>query len=343
MPRGAAPLIIPVFLPHAGCRYRCVFCNQLKTAGDLPPLPTPARVAETIRTFLDFPANRNRSAQIAFYGGTFLGLEKPYILSLLETAGGFAPEGGGISIRFSTRPDTVDSESLDLIREFPVSTVEIGAQSMDDSVLRLSKRGHTADETETAVRLLKRLGYEVGVQLMVGLPGESEESAFRTARRIIRLSPDFVRIYPALVLSGSRLEKWYAEGRYTPLTLERSVTLVKHLYLEFTAKRIRVIRMGLQANSELDTGGGRVAGPYHPAFGHLVHSEIFLDRAESVLSAAAPFSGPVALKVNPRSLSRLQGLGNRNLDLLKRKFALARLDIRTDPLLDPEKVVLCGA
>jgi histone acetyltransferase (RNA polymerase elongator complex component) len=342
MPQSAPPLIIPVFLPHAGCRHRCIFCNQFKTAGNLPSLPAPERVAETIRTFLDFPKNRNRCAQVAFYGGTFLGLEKPYIRSLLETAAGFAQQGSAASIRFSTRPDTVDSESLGMIRHFPVSTIEIGAQSMDDAVLRLSGRGHTAEETETAVRLLKKLGYEVGVQMMTGLPGEGEESAFHTARRISALSPDFVRIYPALVLSGSLLETWHQEGKYTPLSLERSVTLVKRLYLHFRSNGIRVIRMGLQANDALDSGLGLVAGPYHPAFGHLVHSEIFLDRAELVLSESG-VSGQVILKVHPRSLSKLQGIKNRNLEILKRKFALASLEIRADPLLDKDAVALCRA
>ena len=184
---------------------------------------------------------------MSFYGGNFLGLESPKILSLLAEADRFARSGAVDSIRFSTRPDTITPERLDLVSGFPVATVEIGAQSMDDGVLAQSRRGHSAEDTRTAVRRLKARGLEVGLQMMVGLPGDTPEKALETAREIAALSPDFVRIYPTLVLKNSRLATWYHQGRYAPLSLDAAVSDVADFYAFFSLRRIPVIRMGLQA------------------------------------------------------------------------------------------------
>jgi histone acetyltransferase (RNA polymerase elongator complex component) len=244
------------------------------------------------------------------------------------------------SIRFSTRPDTIDTDRLDIIKDYPVSTIEIGAQSMDDRVLAEAKRGHLASDTQRAAALLKERHYETGIQMMVGLPGENEESSLSTGHRIEELAPDFVRIYPAVVLKDSLLAKWYRNGRYRPWSLERSVAQVKKLYLLFKNKGIRVIRMGLQAAEDLDSGAAILAGPYHPAFGHMVHSEIFLDMAVSVMKAERISQDAAVLKVHPRSISKMRGLNNKNVDILKKIFHIQSIQIVPDPSISEYKLAL---
>jgi histone acetyltransferase (RNA polymerase elongator complex component) len=201
---------------------------------------------------------------------------------------------------------------------------------MNDHVLDAAKRGHTALDTEKAIALLKERNYEIGLQMMVGLPGDDESKALATAHRIADFAPDFVRIYPTVVLAGSPLAAWYKKGDYLPLALEQGVTLVKELYLLFDEKNIRVIRMGLQASEDLDDGATILAGPYHPAFGHLVFSEIFLDRATLLLKKNIPLSDTITIRVHPRSIPKMRGLKNSNIDILKKKFRIKSLKIVPD-------------
>ena len=250
-------------------------------------------------------------------------------------------EAGKIdSIRFSTRPDTVDDERLDLLKDYPLSTIELGVQSMDDDVLTISNRGHTASDTKKAVSLLKERNYEIGLQMMVGLPGDNEKKALATGHSIAGMSPDFVRIYPTVVLANSLLALWYTQGKYSPLSLERCITLVKHLYLLFKENKIPVIRMGLQSSKNLDNGTTILAGPYHPAFGHLVFSEIFLDKAASIIKSKLTMHDGITLKVHPSSVSKMRGMKNINTDILKKQFHIKTLKILSDPDLAEDEVVV---
>jgi len=289
---------------------------------------------------LKYKGNRKKFVQIAFYGGNFLGLEKNDLKRLLQEAENFVSEGKVDSIRFSTRPDTISDEKLDILRSYTVFTVELGVQSMDEEVLEISKRGHTASDTNKATDLLKKQNYEIGMQMMIGLPGDDETKALETARRIADLSPDFVRIYPAVVLADSLLARWYEDGTYTPLPLDTAVTIVKKLYLLFTARSIRVVRMGLQASEDFDRGTLILAGPYHPAFGHLVFSEIFLDMAVSRLETKTAFRDVVLIRIHPRNVSRIRGLKNRNIAILKRKFNLNTVQIVPDYSLNEDQLVI---
>ncbi len=198
--RGRRPRIVPVFLPHAGCPHRCVFCNQhaitRQQAG--APLPDPRTV---VTRWLGRRPQDPVNVQLAFYGGNFLGLAREHLASLLDAARHLMAEGWIGALRFSTRPDTVDDRRLALLAGMPVAAVELGVQSMDDAVLGLSRRGHTAAQTEVASELLKAAGYKVGMQMMIGLPGQGASSAMASGDRIVRLAPDFVRIYPCLVLA----------------------------------------------------------------------------------------------------------------------------------------------
>lgn len=277
---------------------------------------------------------------MAFYGGNFLGLKKDHIRLLLDETTKFVTNKRVDSIRFSTRPDTIGVKQLDTIKDYPVSTIEIGVQSMDDKVLAMAQRGHTALDTAKAATMLRERNYEVSMQMMVGLPGDDETKSMFTAQRIASLSPDFVRIYPTVVLADSRLAVWYQKGEYTPLSLSRCVALVKNLYLFFKSKKIPVIRMGLQASDDLAKGTTILAGPYHPAFGHMVHSKIFLDMATSIMDAAKGSCNKITIKVHPRSISKMRGLKNKNLEILKRKFQIESLDIIPDLTLAEDKLMV---
>jgi histone acetyltransferase (RNA polymerase elongator complex component) len=324
------PFIIPVFIPHAGCPHQCAFCNQRIITGNAGTVPSTETVRSQIQHFLKFKRPYHSLRQIAFYGGNFLGLEDASLVRLLKAASQFVASGEVDSLRFSTRPDSINQDRLDILKNFPIKTVELGAQSMDDSVLRMSLRGHTALDTETACDTLRQHGYELGIQLMIGLPGDSDDSAMNTAIKTAALSPDFVRIYPTIVLKNSLLARWYRQGRYTPLSLESAVTLAKNLYLFFRQKRIPVIRMGLQSSEDLDNDATILAGPHHPAFGHLVHSEIFLEMAKKELRSKIKPIREAVLFIHPCSFSKMQGLKSANIKILKREFQIGKIELVSD-------------
>lgn len=340
MQSPAKPFIIPVFIPHAGCPHQCAFCNQRTVTGTESRLLSPEQFRLLVKGYLKYKGARRGRVQIAFYGGTFLGMEKEVIEELLREAARFAEAGDVDNIRFSTRPDSIDDERLEWIRDYPVSTIELGVQSMDDRVLAMSKRGHTSEDTEKAVHLLKQRNYEIGIQMMVGLPGDDDAGSLRTAKKIAALSPDFVRIYPTVVLENSLLARWYRHGMYSPMAMEKCVTLVKQLYLIFKENSIPVIRMGLQASEDFEKGVNILAGPYHPAFGHLVYSEIFLDKASSMIASEDPPYRNVSLIVHPRAVSKMQGMGNHNIEILKHKFSIDTIEIIPDPALSENSLEL---
>ena len=331
------PFIIPIFLPHAGCPHRCAFCNQTSITGVDSKRPR-ISVSDQVERFLKYKGERRHFVQIAFFGGNFLGIKTDEMKHLLAEATEFVQAGRAGSIRFSTRPDTVDGHRLSLIKQFPVATIELGVQSMDDRVLLATNRGHTASDTERAFQRLKELNYETGIQLMVGLPGDSPARLRASARRIARLKPDFIRIYPTLVLAGSPLAKWYQDGCYTPLSLKEAVAEVKDIYRIFKKENIRVIRMGLQANEDLEKDSAILAGPYHPAFGHLVYSEIFLDKAISALESANLRGQKVFLHIHPQSVPKMRGLKNENIKKLRGKFHLPAIEIIPDGSLTEDQL-----
>ena len=349
---GCRPFIVPVFLPHLGCPHQCAFCNQTAITNTKLGKSSFENLHRQIEKFLNYSGKKRSPVQIAFYGGNFLGLKNDFITYLLQEATKFVKKGSVDGIRFSTRPDTVNRKNLGILKDFPVQTIEIGVQSMDDRVLAMSKRGHTSLDTERSICLLKEQNYEIGMQMMVGLPGDNASKALSTGRRIVALSPDFVRIYPAVVLEKSLLAQWYKQGKYVPLSLEECITLVKNLYNLFSKEKIPVIRMGLQASDNLEKKSTILAGPYHPAFGHLVYSEIFLDVATSIIESGLESnkipsnkSSPpnkssidtITIKVHPRSISKMRGLKNKNIEKLKERFNIKYLKIIPDTAIENDK------
>jgi radical SAM superfamily enzyme len=334
------PFIIPIFIPHAGCPHQCVFCNQVSITGAKQRIATPAELRIQIREFLKYKKENRKPLQIAFFGGNFLGLKTEEIKSLLDSAAEFVRDGQVNGIRFSTRPDTINERSLNTIKDYPVSTVELGVQSMDDQVLARAGRGHSASDTVRAVEHLKERHFRIGLQMMVGLPGEDETGALTTTQRIVDLGPDFVRIYPTLVVANSRLAGWYKSGDYTPLSLEKGVNLVKKIYLKFIKEGIDVIRMGLQASEDLEDRATVLAGPYHPAFGHMVHCGIFLDKAISAIESANSLKETLTIFVNPRSISKMRGLNNSNIKMLQSRFQLTSLAVKPDASIPEDSLMI---
>ena len=316
------PFVIPVFIPHAGCPHRCLYCDQTRTTSKERIFPTKAEIIDTIDQFLSFRKESGRWTEISFFGGNFLGLDQRQISHLLDTASTYIKSGKAQGIRFSTRPDTIDAQRLDLIKPYPVTTIEIGAQSMIATVLATTRRGHYPQDTVSAMALVKQYSYRTGLQMMVDLPGDTPQGALSSAQQMAALAPDFVRIYPCLVLKGSPLALWFSHGHYTPMSLEESVSLVKKIYRLFAQKHIQVIRMGLQPTTELNVGAGVVAGPFHPAYGELVYSALWLDALRSRLESEDLRAVDLAIELHPKVTSRVRGHNNNNLRLLRREFNL---------------------
>ncbi len=304
------------------------------------------RLSGVIHTYLQFKKNRDQ-VELAFFGGNFLGLETSRILALLKAVQPWIRQGQIHSIRCSTRPDTVTGRILDLARPFGLETVELGVQSMDDRVLTLAERGHTSEDTRKAMALLKDNGLKTGVQVMVGLPGDNDFGAVRTAEELTELKPDLARIYPLLVLEGSKIAQWYRSGRYEPLSLDQAVDQTKKIVTIFKHAGVSVARIGLQATEMMDDTSQMIAGPWHPAFGHLVLSALMFDQAcekiDTILAEQEGIEKPdkkksVVLQVHPRALSRLQGDRKTNFDRLAQTYPGRSFLIERVETLDIDQV-----
>ena len=333
------PLVIPLFIPHEGCPHRCVFCNQQLISGQEGPPLGAQEVGTTIRTWLEQARPEpHRQVQVAFYGGSFTGLAEARQRELLAAVQPFRQQGLVQEIRLSTRPDYIDPPRLELLRHFGVSTIELGVQSCDDHLLRRAGRGHSTADTLHACGLIKEAGFILGIQLLLGLPGETFATLRHTLATVTRLRPQFVRLYPLLVLRGSGLEQMYHQGAYRPLSLGRAVVQAAYLKKRFDDAGIRVVRMGLQPGAELEQS--LVAGPYHPAFGEMVQSRLMLRRTRQVL-AALPAHQAVTLVINPRDQSVFRGLHSRNIIRLQQLGLMERISLHTDPN-QPRQTVSIG-
>ncbi len=295
-------------MPHAGCPRQCSFCSQRAITGKGAG-PAPQDVYAAAETAARSLKERARQAEIAFFGGSFTAIEPGYMESLLQAARDCVKEYGFTGIRLSTRPDAVEEPVLALLKGYGVTAIELGAQSMDDRVLALNRRGHTAAQTIEAAGRIKSMGFEMGLQMMTGLYGDTAEGALETADKLIDLQPDTARIYPTLVLPGTGLARLYAQGRYAPQTLEQAVELCARLLGRFEEKGVRVIRLGLHAEKELEAG--LLAGPYHPAFRQLVESRMVFHRLTEQFARSGEKRQQVLVK--PNHLSTVQGHKKENL------------------------------
>jgi histone acetyltransferase (RNA polymerase elongator complex component) len=264
----------------------------------------------------------SREKQVAFYGGSFTAIHRDDQVRYLKEVQPFLASGLIDSIRISTRPDALDEETLSLLKEYRVKTVEVGVQSMIDEVLLLVHRGHCAADTVDAISRLKDKKFEVGLQLMIGLPGDTCDRFLQTLDRVIELKPDFLRIHPTLVLKGAPLEILWRDGKYSPLHLDQAVQWLKKGILRLENSSISVARIGLQPTQELERDF--LAGPYHPAFRQLVDSAIFFDMATSLLQVSQK-NGQALFFCHPKEISNLRGQRNENIQRLKKRFKLSEI------------------
>ncbi len=305
-------LVIPIFIPHRGCPHDCLFCNQQKISGTKRE-GAEVQVAGTIEEWLEHQGARTE-VQVAFFGGSFTCMDKYDQVELLEAVQPFIAAGKVGSVRCSTRPDCINAETINLLQKYNVATVELGVQSLDDAVLTKARRGHSAADCEKAFRMLKKGGIEVGIQLMPGLPGDTTYSFLKTVNRVIELAPDFVRIYPCIVVNDSGLEKLYEGGGFQPLSVEKAVAISGFCYSKFQNAGINVVRVGLQPSTSL--AKSVIAGPYHPAFGELVQSRLWLNKIKKKLMELKT-GEKLEMYLSHRDLSSVIGQQKKNIKRLE--------------------------
>ncbi|MBR2582667.1 MAG: radical SAM protein [Oscillospiraceae bacterium] len=333
---SARECVIPVFVPHLGCPHQCVFCDQRRISGSAE-----SASAETVRQAISSAAALPRSGakrQLAFYGGSFTAVPAALQEELLAVAAEAIARGELDAIRLSTRPDAIDDEVLARLRRFGVETVELGAQSMDDEVLRLSGRGHTAADVERAAAAIKAAGFRLILQMMTGLVGDSDEKDLATARRLIALRPEGVRIYPTVIVRGTPLWELWKRGEYREHTVEDAVRVCAKLLPLFEEAGIPVIRLGLNPTEEL-SGGEAAGGAYHSALGELVKSRVMLEKARALLKDVPPGSR-VRLGAAERSLSQAIGQKKENLLRLREECGLEDVKVVPAALKEREIVLL---
>lgn len=306
--------ILPIFVPHAGCPNDCVFCNQKRISGSLLPAS-----AETVRVAVSAIAPGS-GYELAFYGGSFTAMPEAEQEELLAATVPARKSGAVATLRVSTRPDAVTEEKLARLRRYGVETVELGAQSMCDEVLRRSGRGHTSLDTVKAAKLVKDAGFTLILQMMTGLPGSDDTRDIASARAIAALLPDGVRVYPTVILRNTPLYDLWRAGEYREHTVEDAVRVCARILSIFDDAEIPVIRMGLNPSDEL-SGGAAAGGAYHPALGELVRARLWRDRAEALLSGIEPGADAV-LAVSPNRVSVMTGQHRCNLLYLQERFSL---------------------
>lgn len=330
--------IIPVFIPHYGCTHQCIFCNQRKITGmDMPV--SPEQVSKTITEHLSM-ITEPRLVEVAFYGGSFTALKAEIQQALLFPAYAALQQGKIHAVRVSTRPDCIDFDIVKNLLNYGVSTIELGVQSLDDRVLLASGRGHTARHVAEAVAVIRNLRVNCGIQLMPGLPGEDMYSLIATARQAVKLQPDFVRIYPAVVIADTRMSVMYREGLYRPLTLPQAVKQAGYLKLLFERSGIKVIRSGLQATPELADSRVVLAGPYHPAFGEMVDNFIFHLMVSRCLDQLNCRNGEIIIHHHFRDTSKIRGLKNSNIAKWCREYSLKAVKFINDGLKTGELLII---
>ncbi len=301
---------IAIFVPHLGCPHQCTFCNQKHITGQAK-MPTENDVQFAVETALASKRFNSQNGEIAFFGGSFTAIDKDYMLTLLSSAKKYVTSGLVSGIRISTRPDGISADILSLLKEYGVSAIELGAQSMCDDVLLLNKRGHKAQDVINASALIKDFDFELGLQMMTGLYGSTCEKDIFTTNEIIKIKPATVRIYPTITLMNTELSTLYSNGNYTPQSLNSAVDLCANICEMFENSNIKVIRLGLHSIED----GAFVAGPWHPAFKELCDAKRFRDK----LSKAITKQGKYEVFVSGRDLSKAIGQNRSNIKFFEEK------------------------
>ncbi len=302
---------VALFVPDEGCPHRCSFCNQKTISGKTVPL-TVDDIEKAVETALS--SLECGEGEIAFFGGSFTAIEREYMLSLLKKGREYVEKGLFKGIRISTRPDCINEEILSLLKKNKVTSIELGCQSMDDEVLLLNERGHTSADVVKAAALIKKYGFEFGVQMMTGLYGDTREKSIETAKKLIFLKPDTARIYPTVVLQNTALASLYEKGEYTPQSTEEAADLCAELLLMFHEADIKVIRLGLHSGGNVEEGF--VAGAYHPAFREIAESRIYLRKIKEEIETQKITNGKIEITVGSSYISMASGQKKSNINEL---------------------------
>ena len=331
--------IIPIFVPNLGCPNDCVFCNQKKISGQQTDV-TAKDVRETIEFYLENFKDRSKYVEVAFFGGSFTGIDKKIQVELLEAANVYIKNKKVNSIRISTRPDYINKDILKMLKKYHVKTIELGVQSSNDYILNRSKRSHTFKDVQKASKLIRRYGFTLGHQMMVGLPESTECDEINTAKDLIKLKPKIVRIYPVLVIKGTELARDYSAGEYTPLTVDQAVERCKEITYLFRKKNVNVIRIGLQNSEEIsdpsNDGSQVVAGPFHPAFRQLVEGAMWYDSIAEKIKQINTKVKKVEIVINSSDTNNAVGHKNCNIQRLK-EFYDIDVVIKSDENMKHEK------
>jgi len=329
-------ITIPVFIPHSGCPHCCVFCNQWRVTGVSGKI-TPESLHKTIEKYLSAVPVTVEKIEIAFFGGSFTAIPDCEQVEYLSAVSPYIDNGVIDSVRISTRPDYIDKKKLDVLRKNHVETVELGVQSFSADVLAASGRGHTAEHVIDAVSLLKEYGFRTGIQLMPGLPADTAERSVQSAEKTVELRPDDVRIYPAVVLKDTVMEKLYLERKFKPLTIEAAVDICSIMYGMFYENGINIIRMGLHP---MDLSGGNViAGPYHEALGFMVKSRYKRGILENLIKNFFDLNNgktQISLMLPDKMKEEYIGMKKENILYLQDKFHITRFDYKFGDIENPE-------
>ena len=322
--------VIPIFVPHLGCPNDCTFCNQKSISGKQKKV-TEEELRKIINEYIESFKKDDYEKEIAFFGGSFTGIDVAEQEKLLKVANEYIKEKKIDSIRISTRPDYINKDILKMLKKYHVKTIELGVQSTNDYILKRCGRGHTFEDVKKASKLIRRYRFNLGHQMMVGLPESTKIDELNTAKDLIKLKPKMIRIYPVLVIKNTRLAEEYESGEYEPITLNQAVERCKELVYLFNKKKVKVIRIGLQ-NTDLIAEPGSdksevVAGPYHPAFGQLVEDSIWYDSIVDKIKKINVKVKEVSIKVNPAEVNNVIGHKRSNVKKLKDTY---EVDIKVE-------------
>ena len=325
-------IIYPIFLPHAGCPFQCIYCNQnaVTSAGSAEEEFLPS-VLRRLYAHAEEARRLERPGEIAFFGGTFTALAPELIGPILQAASAYVREDIFTGIRFSTRPDCLGREVLELLSGFPVQTVELGVQSLSEEVLAASRRGYSGGDVRKAVASVKEKGWSLGIQLMAGLPGDKAGLLLESVRLAIEMRPDFLRIYPTLVLRGTALAALFNKGEYKALSLDDAIAWLEPAYDMLLHADIPIIRMGLHPDAALEEPGVVLAGPIHPSFGYLVKCRWWRNRVDAKFASLPETAGcKLLLRVPANQISEVVGPARENVRHWKTKWHLESLEVKTE-------------
>lgn len=309
---------IPIFTPDIACKGNCIFCDQKNITSQYYQ-PTTADVQGTIIRHLQSIPQENAHIEVGFFGGSFTGLSIDKQEEYLQLVQPYIAEGKIHSIRLSTRPDMIDDDILRMLKQYHVETIELGAQSFDKEVLLKSERGHSIEDTYNASEKIKTAAINLGLQMMIGLPGDTIEKSIHTAKTIVNLGATNTRIYPLLVIKNTPLEQMYKKGEYKVLSIDTTVDYLSKIIPVFEKAHVHILRVGLHQSEGLNSGDTLIAGPYHPSIKELAISKIWKELLQPLLQTDT-YKEKIMIEVPPREINYAIGYHASNKKMLLEKY-----------------------